>query len=102
MYTPSNALSIVPVFSPILNAHVTGVSKGAMFFAVEQFLAGRQVMNIGRCGFQTVDQSQRIIHADVHSHPEVPLIALKTYEMMASGIIAYLEELFRGALVKNP
>jgi len=59
-----------------VDAPVTGITECALLVAVQQSVDDLQIMNIGRCRLQAVDQPGQIVDTDVHLHSEKPLVAL--------------------------
>lgn len=61
---------------PLLNAKITGITEHALLVTVKKVAGRHNVVDVGGRRVDAVDQSERVINADVHLHAEIPLIAL--------------------------
>src|SRR5690606_9216379 len=65
-----------PVFLAFVDPRVAGARPDMAFYTVQQSIGNVQVVLVDGRGFESVDEPQRIVHADMHLHPKVPLVAL--------------------------
>jgi len=66
----------ISMLIPLLNAKITRITEYALLVTVEKVASGHDVMDVGCCGIDAVDQPKRVVHANVHLHAKVILIAL--------------------------
>lgn len=59
-----------------LNTGLARVTEAGFFFAVNQLVCLGNVMLVGRCGFNTVNQTRLCISTDVSFHVKVSVVAL--------------------------
>jgi hypothetical protein len=60
---------------PFLDALIPGIREDQALFAMQQGVALGHVVDVGGGGDDRVDQTRTGICADMHLHPEVPLVA---------------------------
>lgn len=57
-------------------SEIGGISPDGLFLAMKQIADAVGIVDVGRCGDQTVDRSRLGIDTDMCLHAEVPLVAL--------------------------
>ena len=65
----------ISMLIPLLNAKITGITEHALLVAVEKVASGHDVVDVGCCSIDAVDQAERVIDADVHLHAKVILFS---------------------------
>jgi len=72
---PGYILAILMLI-PLLNPKITRITEHALLVAMKKVASGHDVVNVGCCSIDAVDQPKRVVHANVHLHAKVILIAL--------------------------
>src|SRR5690554_5268642 len=83
---------------PLLNAKITGITEHAQLVTVKKVAGGHDVVDIGSGGIDAVDQAERIVHADMHLHAKVPLVAFSGLSHLRVALAAFI---LRGAWCRN-
>jgi hypothetical protein len=61
------------MLSPFLDAQVTDIAEYLPFFAGQQLVGGYNVVEVGSCGVDAVNQPECVFDTNVHLHADVPL-----------------------------
>src|SRR5690554_3802943 len=65
----------ISMLIPLLNAKITGITEHALLITVKKVARWHNVMDVGCCGIDAVNQAERVIDTDMHLHAKVILFA---------------------------